>query len=171
MAQYWPATNRQANFKLKYQWQAQYLPQIERIIRMHARRFIYIRLGTPKEDMEQAADMVLEINGGTIGVRIRKDSYKFRDFTIRSSTPSGYATEIDKLRSGYGDWYVYAWCNDKLITEYMIIDLHKVRLSGLLDMQRSEKRNHDATKFIAITPDELRQAGAMITYSKYTNNF
>lgn len=120
-----------------------------------------VRIGTDKEDMEQSTDMVLEVNGATIAVRLRQASYPYRDLTIRSSLPSGHITELQKLKQGYTDWYIYGWCDSDEIVEYILVNMNAVRQSGLLDVPRKQIRNYDGTKFIAISQEELIDAFAI----------
>lgn len=170
MVQNRQGSNRRVQFKLNYQWQEKYLSQVASIIREHAAHFVKLRLGTQDEDMKQAADMVIDVSGGTIGVRIRRMDVarNYRDFTIRASVPSGVPTELDKLRAGHGDWYLYAWCDDdkEIITEYILVDLSKLRQSGLLDNRTRSWTNKDGTGFVAIAIHELRQSGALVKHKE-----
>lgn len=172
MAQYRQAQNRRASFVENWKWQEKYFDDVKRIVKENLHRITVLRIGMPEQDMKEATDLVVHVNGGTIALRIRDAiKYKYRDLTIRSYVPTGYATEIDKLRQGYGDWYLYAWADSFNIIEYMLVDLAQVRQSGLLDMKHHIKTNRDGTKFIAISADDLRTAGALVRHTKWYSQF
>lgn len=156
--------NRASNFKINWDFQTKYLKQVEGIVYKHITTLASVRLGTDDEDMKQATDMVLEIHGGTIAVRVRDARYKYRDLTIRSSVPTGNQTEIDKIRAGFADWYIYGWADQQQISEYILVNLAQVRYAKLLETPRRQIRNRDGTTFIAITINELNECGALVAH-------
>ena len=93
----------------------------------------------------------------------------YRDWTIRCKSRYGYTTEIDKLRAGWGDFYFYGWDNaNGRIDEYMLLDLAKVRNSGLLstNIQRKITVNTDGkTAFITISTSELFDHGCFLVHT------
>lgn len=100
--------------------------------------------------------MLIKIKGGDVALRVRNPSCTYRDWTIRSRAKYGNKTEIDKLKEGFADWYLYGWGDGKgNILEYILVDLHRVRQFKLLDKPRSHTPNGDGTYFIAIPIGEL----------------
>ena len=147
--------------------QAKHLKSIEEIIRKNAYDIVDIKLASEYQDTRQATDMVVTVTTGTIAVRIRtfkSTKKKYRDFTVRSITRCGNKTEIDKLRDGWARWYVYAWENQAgEISEWMFIDMDKVRASKLLDTKRHDIPNGDGTFFRAYSETELRLCNSIVT--------
>lgn len=167
--------NRKATFVKNFAFQKPYLPEVADILRQHIHKLILqqrisFRVGTLEEDMKHATDMVLEITSldMTIAVRLRRsEKCKWRDFTIRSKVPSGYKTEIDKLREGFARWYFYGWVNQSSIQQYAIIDLDKLRQDTDL-LQRSWRLIPNVgidTEFIAIPMDTVIDAGAIVAHN------
>lgn len=125
-----------------------------------------------KDDMENGFDFVFTMGNFTIPVRIRKPDCYYRDFTIRSRSRHNWPTEIHKLKAGAGDVYFYGWTNNdngsEVITEWVLINLHKVRGCGLLDIERKQIDNADGTKFVNIRLHELDKNGCIIAMYKDT---
>ena len=104
--------------------------------------FLDFATADAKRDMEQATDLVLEVGGGTVAVRIRSKRYynskpKALDWSVRFE--SGNArTEIHKLREGFGDFYFYGYSKDDAgeLEDWWLIDLHTVRERGILESDR-----------------------------------
>lgn len=145
------------------------LPEITRIVRQHAGLFVTVRLANKAEDMKQATDMVVDIsNSAKMAVRIRRYAAVntarkvYRDFTIRSYN-GGNPTELDKLKQGFGDWYLYAWENASgQLDEYILVNLAALRTSGLLTKGYKETPNADGrTKFISIDLKALLEVNAL----------
>jgi len=143
-----------------------YMPQIKQILKENAMNFISLQLATPEKDMQEATDIVIKVTGGDIAVRIRYDSCRFRDLTIRARVPSYSKTEIDKIKEGYAQWYFYGWVENKSITEWMIIDLDVVRKNSLLDNRRLIS-NNDGTFFIAVPAKELYKKNCIVSHNLY----
>lgn len=147
------------------------MPQVQAILKRHAMHIIKIEMATSTQDTEQATDLVLRVESGSIGVRVRRlETMKnpgWRDWTIRGRSLGGNRTEIDKLRDGWGDWYFYAWTKQKQIVEYMLFDLHKARQAGLLDnlTDRDLIPNGDGTKFYTIDAHRIIDNGCMVVHS------
>jgi hypothetical protein len=83
------------------------------------------------QDTKEATDLISE-SGKRIAVRIRHAQYfpVFGDeFTIRTKTSQGKASEWQKIIKGYGDYLFYAFMDDEeaTITHYTLIDLHEFR--------------------------------------------
>lgn len=142
-----------------------YLPRISEILRQNAMHIVRVEIATDELDTQQSTDMVINVIGGRVAVRVRRSAYKFRDLTIRSRRRNGSKTELAKLREGYGDWYLYCWTgNDGVITEWILADINKMRATGLLNKERKEVDNHDGTMFIAIPQAELRLNNCLVSY-------
>lgn len=111
--------------------------------------FMNFATADAKRDMEEATDLVLEIIGGTMAVRIRrKRYYHFFDWTIRYKIGNNnIKTEIHKLREGFADWYFYGYSADDKseLGFWCLIDLYRVREERLLDRDWSHilKNNTD----------------------------
>jgi len=82
-------------------------------------------------DLEEATDFaIFQVNPFRIGVRLRRYSYfvSFNDeFTLRWSRPSGVKTEIDKIREGLINYYLYGFVNEEenKIIQYFLADMKK----------------------------------------------
>lgn len=102
-----------------------------------------------KQDTQQATDYVLTAPGKvSIAMRIRRidNTGNKRHLTIRQSRPSGATTELQKIQSGFGDLYCYVWIDrDQRVNEYMLIDLHEMRKSGLLERPDGVQSNRDGS--------------------------
>ena len=136
--------------------------QLIAILKNHAAVFIEFEDASFEEDTQHATDMKIVTKGKAIAVRIRNSDCRFRDLTIRSSN-RGYCTEIDKIRKGDGDIYLYGWKDgaDNII-EYLLVNIDKFRDSGLLDEKRSEIPNYDGTAFTTYSIGELEKTGCII---------
>ena len=152
------------NYSANRQFADEYTDQLKTILGDHLSDIVKIEVAPDTLDQEEATDMVIQLKSGMVACRVRRDNIKFRDWTIRTRSFYGKKTEIDKLREGYGDWYLYGWAKDGKISRWMLIDLLKVRISGLLDKSRIEIPNTDGgrTKFIAISVPELIEADCLI---------
>lgn len=141
-----------------------YLEAFKDILRRNSMNFLSLEVSDEYKDTQEATDMLIKIEGGDVALRVRNPSCKFRDFTIRSRSKYGGKTEIDKLKEGFGDWYLYGWGDGNgNILEWILIDLNKLRQFRLLDKERQENWNHDGTKFIGIPIGELQMTGCLIS--------
>lgn len=158
----------QHDFTHNFQYQAQLLDQVKDILKANAGLFLVFDLANDEQDMKQATDMVLTVKGGQrIAVRIRREqARKYTDVTIRARSKHGAKTEIDKLREGWGDWYVYAWESNQRgrLDRWCIYDLHAVRRSGLLEKAGAVTWNGDGTGFVTISLRDLFLCGALIAW-------
>lgn len=92
-----------------------------------------------KRDYEEATDLILEIAGGTMAVRIRRNKYleigmrNGFDWSIRYRCRT-HKTEIHKLREGFGDWYFYGYSADDKgkLGAWWLLDLECIREQGIL---------------------------------------
>jgi hypothetical protein len=112
---------------------------------------------------KEATDFEVNLMGGSIAVRLRRPKYTYRDLTIRAHRDNGVKTELAKIKEGHAFRYFYGWINDQnIIAEWILVDLNKVRKTGLLEKERRLIPNYDGTHFIAISIDELQNAGCLI---------
>jgi len=156
-----------------------YRPEIIKILEDNLSKIVNVRDATFKEDTKQATDMKIEIQGTDIAVRQREtNDYTFGnvcdgtsgnpDVTIRSKA-NGYTTEFDKIKKGYGDYYLYAWTKMK---DWILYDIDKLRTNNLLNKSNlNEFDNQDGTKFIIISIIKLHYIDAIIDCSQSVNNF
>lgn len=164
------AVNR---FRRNWDFMLRHMPAIrEALSLLPSGYFLNFSTATPKQDKEQATDLVLEIEGGTMAVRIRRKKYyewglrRGLDWSIRVKS-NGAKTEIDKLREGFGDWYFYGYSEDNKsgLAYWCLIDLHKTRQSGILENSWMPKDNNDGTAAIYIPIKGLLDCGALISSS------
>jgi hypothetical protein len=149
------STNSPSIFNDNWNFQAGYYSQIKEIIKENASKFIKIDVADYESDVKRATDFVVKVTGGDVAVRIRRANQKYRDLTIRSYN-NGHKTELQKIKDGYGQFYLYCWTNDNdEICEWILVDLESLRNSGILE-NRSEISNKDGrTKFIAVPIKDL----------------
>jgi len=144
-------------------WADQFTRQIVEILRHNSAHILKIEVAPMEADSLHATDMIITVTGGNVAVRVRRDT-SYRDFTIRSARASGTKTELQKLREGFGDWYLYAWSQGDRITEWMLLDLHRIRQQGLLNREWPERLNKDGrTSFIAIPISVLALNACIVT--------
>jgi len=140
--------------------------------------FMDFAAAQPQQDMEQATDLVLEIIGGTMAVRVRRRKYldNAKDFGLDWSIRyrnAGHKTEIHKLREGFADWYFYGYSANDIdaIAYWALIDLEMVRAAGMLAKENSYKwsmhDNGDGTAGMYIPIIELEKAGCIMDGSIY----
>jgi len=158
-----------SEFERNKKFERNKMPEVKMILQRHAGTIIRFEAASSEQDTQQATDLVVYVKTGAIGVRVRQfksTGKKYRDWTIRCKSCSGYATEIDKLRAGWGDFYFYGWDNKNgHIDEYMLLDLAKVRDAGLLYVERKVIPNGDGTSFISIDALELYEKGCLLIHT------
>ena len=154
-----------------------YRSEIIKILEDNLSKIVNIRDATFKEDTKQATDMKIEVSGTDIAVRQRvKDKYTFvkvykttegrPDITIRSYAHN-HKTEFDKIKNGYGDYYLYAWTKMK---DWILYDIDKLRANNLLNKNElNEIDNYDGTKFVIIPIEKLYNINAIINCSQNVN--
>lgn len=148
-------------FDKNWNWQLNFLDEIKDILKKQSMYIVDVQVANPDEDMKQSTDFKINITAGDVAVRIRRDT-PFRDFTIRAKKGNSI-TEIDKLRKGYCDWYLYLWTKKNKIVDWILIDINKMRDTGLLSEQRAVIMNKDGyTGFVTYTIDELESHNCII---------
>lgn len=147
-----------------WKWASERRADVREILSRHLALLSGMRFADADEDTKQATDLVVESTAGAVALRIRDSSCKYRDLTLRSARkrPDGSLNrnvELKKIRDGRARWYFYAWTTAPTgrIGDYLLIDLDRLRASGLLDGDRPEKLNEDkVTFFVKITVEEMR---------------
>lgn len=147
-----------------WQWSDLYLREVRRVLMLNARFFVDFQVADYERDVKYATDITVNVDSEiAIAVRLRRPLYNFRDLTIRAERTSGAQTELEKLRAGYGDFYLYGWVQGQYIHEWMLVDLHRLRSTLLFYKDWPIRRNTDhQTAFIAIPYHDLRQAGCVL---------
>ena len=128
---------------------------------------LQLSLSTTEEDTKESFDVVVN-SKLKISVRLRKWRYFLghKDFTIRSKTKHGNKTEIDKLKEGYGQFYLYGWLDDKeeYIKQWVMVDINKFR-PYLNNPISKNIPNGDGTCFNAYSLNQIASCGAGIASS------
>lgn len=154
-----------ADFKRNWTWQQACQKEVVRVLRENAIYMLRVRIATFHEDTKQGTDMVAEVEGGKIAIRLRRPDCGWREFTLRSFN-RGNLTELDKLKSGRSDlaWYLYGWMDDDgRLAEWVLVDMARLVESGLLNRTWREIPNKDgSTKFITIQLPVLRNARLIV---------
>ena len=145
-------------------FQEKYYPKICNIIEWNIAKIISIKPATFEDDTKRATDFVVLVEAGTVAVRIRRAHIKFRDLTIRSYN-NGHKTEIDKIKEKYVRYYLYCWTDEsENISEYLLLDIHKIVSSGLLENKEETHNKDGRTRFISITIDELQNNSCVLKH-------
>jgi len=153
---------QQTNFENNFNWQKQYMEAMIKIMRQYISQMVKFRYATMPEDMRQATDMVITVKDAAIAIRLRRESCRYRDFTIRATSRGGYDSELEKLRKGWGDWYFYGWVSNDELPQYILVNIHTLRESGLLNNERKVTQNGDGTGFVAISIGELQSHNCLV---------
>lgn len=153
------------SWQIDKKWSDKFLPEIKRILVKNAGAFLEVAIAPDEDDQEKATDLIVTVDSGQVAVRIRRDGYnkKYRDWTIRSYRTSGQKTELEKLQSGFARWYLYLWTEQDSVNDWILVDLDKARISGLLFKQRHQISNNDGTYFIAISISEIKRYGCLVS--------
>lgn len=150
--------------KRDWAWSDTFLPDVKRVLGQCAIHLVEVEIATPQQDLTEATDMVATIKGfKTVAVRLRRATHMQRDLTIRTWRSSGAQTELDKIKRGYGHLYLYGWTLEHQISEWMLVDLARLRSSGLLNRYAFIANKNGETRFLAIPAQELRRAGCILT--------
>lgn len=133
---------------------------------MNAMSIFKFEVASFEADVKRATDMLISVTGEkAIAVRVRSEGYWQRDLTLRAHRSSGVMTELEKIKAGNGDFYLYAWAKGSQLPEWMFIDLAMLRKSGLLNRQWKMIPNRDRVSgFIAIHYMMLRDAGCLVSF-------
>jgi len=153
------------SYKADRYWSDQRLAQVTSILKDNTMHIVKIEIAPETRDTKEATDLVIEVIGGSVAVRVRRSNIGYRDLTIRSRRPSGIPTELHKLREGFCDWYLYGWTNNGHISEWILVDLNQMREAGLFEKARREISNPDRSSwFVAISLSELSASGCLTSF-------
>ena len=147
-----------------WRWADQYIPFVKATLKKYAMHIVDFEVAPIDKDMTEGTDMVVRVSGGDVAVRIRRDDCRFRDLTIRAWRKSGAKTEIDKIRAGHIDFYLYCWTDkeDGLIRDYILVDINIARDSGLFDDGSLILNPDKRTGFYPYSIQRLEEVGALI---------
>lgn len=146
-----------------WRWSDGFLPQVRRILSSYALYLVDLEIASHQQDVSQATDMLIIVRGQkSVAVRLRRANYGYRDLTIRAYRASGVDTELSKIQTGHGDFYLYGWTNGREIAEYMLVDLEQVRKTNLLNNRKVIMNHEQQTGFIAIPFTELMGYGCVV---------
>lgn len=115
------------------------------------------------DDQNLEADVIM-FGKLRIALRVRRgQSSDFNDIIIRSQIPSGNCTELDKIREGFGDYYLYCWTADgKTITEWILFDLDKFREVMDQCLVTFDHFNDDGTAFNSYSISSMLDSGCCV---------
>ena len=121
--------------------------------------------------MTEGFDYFLSFEKVNVAVRNRAYLYleKYGDFTVRSRSLNGGKTEINKIREGCGDIYLYTWQNQQgnNLHTYLLLDLNRFRESELAFKEKKHINNTDGTCFFSYTMQELYRADCILSLNKF----
>jgi len=102
------------SFDEDFKWQEKFAPHLSEI----AMQAFRVTVAPKVEDWKRNTDFVLSnvLAAGSkeyrVSARVRRHEYvrRYRDqFTVRVDRPSGYETEMPKIRAGWGDLMIYGF--------------------------------------------------------------
>lgn len=150
-------------YRIDREWADSHLDQISAILKQNAAHLMDVQIAPDDVDRTSATDMILHLSGGDVAVRLRRPDCIHRELTIRSRRATGNRTELSKIQDGFGDWYLYGWCNEEdQIDEWILVDLDRFREERLWLRHREIPNKDRTTWFIAIFVDELRRSGCLV---------
>lgn len=146
------------------EWADTFWPQVEMIVRTQAARIISVTPATDELDRRFATDYTVQVTGGTIACRIRRDGTRYRELTLRYYRETGATTEWSKIRDGHARWYLYAWAECGVLADWVFIDLDIARANDLLARDRGKLcHNGDGSSdFLAYRLKPFAKAGAIV---------
>lgn len=139
---------------------------IRKILNKCSYMFTQFQEATEIQDKTEGFDAIFSFPDVKIPIRIRNFSYqKYMDVTVRSRSKYGGKTEIDKLRDGFGDYYLYSWLGDgnKRIEKFIIINL-KIFRESIIENPNGRRRNDDGTEFWCYSLDQLIKSNSVVIY-------
>jgi len=135
------------------------------VLKQNAMHLLSVQVASEQRDLKKATDLVITIEGGDVAVRIRRPGFrgKYRDLTIRSWRHSQATTELEKIRGGFCDWYLYGWSDGKDgLDDWFLVDLKQLRACGLLNDPPFKLNPDGRTGFVYIADAVLRAHGCMV---------
>jgi len=154
------------DFKTDYTWQETHIERAKAIIKENLGRLATIEIAPDELDMHEVCDAVFRIAEGMVAVRLRRAHYleKFQDVTFRSYRESGMKTELAKIREGFARWYLFGWIDedDGSVFTWLILDMDRVRKSGLLNSPEETINFDRETRFVHIGINQLFSKGCIV---------
>lgn len=141
-------------------WSDEYTTQIKDILYQAYK--IGFAISSIADDRCSVSDMTAISGDIAIGVRVRKTTYRDVTFRARKGTAE---TELAKIRAGKGDKYLYCWSDGAQIVAWVLIDLDKLRASGLLDNPEIRANRDGYTAFAIISAQDIYDAGCISKYA------
>jgi len=156
-------------------WSDGKIDEIKSILRQFAPLMADFRFDDAnyEQDTKECTDgfMCLVSRNERIALRVRKEvstgsQVRYRDLTIRARSSNGGLTEIDKIRERYVRYYFYAWTDEnERITEWMLVDIHKMLDARLLDGLTPKVNKDGRTSFVSISGQRLNANGCVIAHT------
>jgi hypothetical protein len=153
-----------SSFDKDFGWQNDLIDEVIAILSANAGCLVKINRASIEDDMKHGKDVVIHIESGDIGVRLRRGNCRYRDFTLRWQRDSGAETEASKMAKGCTRWYLYAWTKDNRIAEWWLIDVDRMR-HLITEPQFKVTSNWDGTYFKAFPRSALDEVNAVIAES------
>jgi len=152
------------SFSIRKQWSDKFLPEMKSILGG-------VLLSEPPcvEDICRNTDLVvLHMANVRIACRVRKHAYLKdygSEFTLRSKSPNGGMSELSKVVSGWGDYLLYAFCDESemKLEQWIVGDLSVFRLWFARQCQKTHPLLPGVTKTNA-------DGSITITYSDGTTS-
>lgn len=120
-----------------------------------------IKQPTLYQDRNECTDLVS--NQGKAGIRIRKASYPYRDFTIRNRQYQ-VKSQIDKIQNSPLTHYLLMYQNENgHISQVYLIDIQAMRKQNLFQIMKTNyKSNHDSTGFYYLSLAKLKALNCIV---------
>ncbi|MHC4621765.1 MAG: hypothetical protein ACYTEQ_28825 [Planctomycetota bacterium] len=144
------------------------------VARPHYSKFTVLDWSTEEEDRTAVADFVLDARPVMLANRCRaRKAYVNGDVTFRAYRGKSGKCEIDKIREGRGDFYVYVYDDEPYSrnnpSAWLLFDLNKLRDSGYMDLawkryEEEGRKRGGQGQFGYVTWNELEECGALIDY-------
>lgn len=161
-----PESLRRREFSRELDFARKHLPEFQRVIRQVAGALVHVWEAPQGIDRDEGIDLFATVPSGEIACRVRRASNTHaRDLTIRRSVPSGWITELEKVRTGCIRWYLYGWAENRHFVDWMFVDLNAVRRRNLIDtaIRNNQIRyNRDRSSFVFVTSLDLIANGCLI---------
>jgi len=144
--------------QVDYQWSFKFYQEADEILSEFVGKTGTPRPSSPERDMHECSDYELNVGGQDVMIRTRRRGFfkRFGDFTIRSWRASQVPTELDKIRDGHGDYYLYLSNVYDRSIYYCLWSANDVRDAGIFDMDWPQIINRDRqTGFITIPYDVI----------------
>lgn len=134
----------------RHQWSNNHIPAATTFLHNYGFK---VMTAATSIDIEDCIDFIVEKNGRVYGIpfRLREAAYiSYQDVTFRATNDRGNQSEWEKIRSGYGDYQLFAYSDGRNGFQRAILhDLNAMRAT--LDLSKFRPiPNTDGSAFIAI---------------------